>query len=59
MKIKHVFIVLLAVSLLCSMSCVSAYDNDENNTLNHDEISVNIANESPELGSSINGGKTL
>ena len=59
MKIKHVFIVLLAVSLLCSMSCVSAYDNDVNNTLNHDEISVNIANESPELGSSINGGKTL
>ena len=37
MKIKHVFIVFLAVSLLCSMACVSAFDND-NNTLNHDEI---------------------
>ena len=32
MKIKHVFIVLLVVSLLCSMACVSAFD-DENNIL--------------------------
>ena len=59
MRIKHVFIVLLAVSLLCSMSCVSAYDNDENNTLNHDEINVNMVEESYILESSINGGKTF
>ena len=58
MKIKHVFIVFLAVSLLCSMACVSAFDND-NNTLNHDEISVNIADESDKLESSLNGGNTL
>ena len=54
MKIKHVFIVLLVVSLLCSMTCVSAFD-DENNTVNHDEISVNIADDIK----SNNNGKTL
>lgn len=59
MRIKHVFIVLLAVSLLCSMSCVSAYDNDVNNTLNHDEINLNMVEESDILESSINGGKTF
>lgn len=59
MKIKHVFIVFLVVSLLCSMTCVSASDNDKNNTLYHDEISVNIADGSDKLESSINGGKTL
>lgn len=58
MKIKHVFIVLLVVSLLCSMTCVSAFD-DENNTLNHDEISVNIADEIDKLEKSNNNGKTL
>ena len=57
MKIKHVFIVLLAVLLLCSMTCVSALDNDEN-TLNH-EIGVNIADESNKLESSIGGGNTF
>ena len=58
MKIKHVLIVFLALSLLCSMTCVSAFD-DKNNTLNHDEISVNIADESNKLRSSIDGGNTL
>jgi len=58
MKIKHVFIVLLVVSLLCSMTCVSAFD-DENNTLNHDEISVNIADDIDKLEKSNNNGKTL
>ena len=59
MKIKHVFIVFLAVLLLCSMACVSALDTEKNNTLNHDEISVNIVDESDKLESSIDGGKTL
>ena len=56
MKIKYVFIVFLAVILLCSMTSVTAYDNDENNTLNHDEISFNI---SDKLESSNNDAKTL
>ena len=51
--------VLLLVSLLFSLNCVSAFDSDENNTLNHDEINVNTVEESDILGSSINGGKTF
>lgn len=57
MKIKHLFIVLLTLSLLVSMTCVSAFD-DENGTLNH-ETDVNIQDESDLLKNSINGGKTL
>ena len=50
LKIKNVFIVLLAVSLLFSMTCVSAFDNGE--------IAVDTDNECYVLESS-NNDKTL
>ena len=51
MKIKHVFIVFLVVSLLCSMTCVSAYDNDKNKVMKFFQKrgSLSNLNEKPKI----------